>query len=80
MSNDSLVTLITGAGSGIGRDFAIALLKNNHNVTLTGRREKALKETVQLAGDIEGHALVFPSDVSIEQEVVALFQHIKHVS
>ena len=52
--------LITGAGSGIGRETARLFLENGWNVALAGRRAAALEETAQ------GHAraLVLPVDVT----------------
>ncbi|HEY5187691.1 MAG TPA: SDR family NAD(P)-dependent oxidoreductase, partial [Solirubrobacteraceae bacterium] len=40
------VAVITGAGSGIGRGVARALLADGYQVALAGRRERALQETV----------------------------------
>jgi NAD(P)-dependent dehydrogenase (short-subunit alcohol dehydrogenase family) len=65
--------LVTGAGSGVGRAVATALLQNGYAVALAGRRQDALEETAQLAG---GHALVVPTDVSKPDDVKALFDRI----
>jgi len=66
--------IVTGAGSGIGRAVAIALLKYNFNVTVVGRREEALKETVQMAGEYESNALVAAGDVSNPDTVEKIFK------
>ena len=42
--------IITGAGTGVGRHIAIQLSQAGWNLTLTGRTEKTLKETMDLAG------------------------------
>ena len=65
--------LITGAGSGVGRDAALVLLKNGFAVTMIGRREEALKETVAMAGEYGVNTLVFPGDVSDAATVRELF-------
>ncbi len=43
------IALVTGAGSGIGRACAIALLHDGWTVWLVGRRVPALHETAALA-------------------------------
>src|SRR5580700_6336297 len=62
--------IVTGAGSGVGRGIARALLGAGWQVALAGRREEALKET---AGAAEA-ALVVPTDVTSPAEVAALFE------
>ncbi|MFQ5565775.1 MAG: SDR family oxidoreductase [Paracoccaceae bacterium] len=57
------VALVTGAGSGIGRASALALLADGWRVALLGRRRKALEETAAQSGAAE-RALVAPCDVS----------------
>lgn len=62
--------VVTGAGSGIGRAVARALLERGWQVALAGRRPEALAQTA------EGYAarsLILPTDVSQEAEVDALF-------
>jgi NAD(P)-dependent dehydrogenase (short-subunit alcohol dehydrogenase family) len=64
------VAVVTGAGSGIGRATATALLDGGYRVVLAGRREELLKETA--AGS--GRALPVRTDVTDEESVRALFQ------
>ena len=63
------VALVTGAGSGIGRAVAHALLDEGYRVVLAGRRREPLEETAA------GHerADVRPADVSDPESVAALF-------
>lgn len=71
MMPQAQIAVVTGAGSGIGRSVARALLEDGWCVALAGRREDALRET---AAGFEGQALVLPTDVSHEQAVDALFE------
>ncbi|MCL4119602.1 UNVERIFIED_CONTAM: hypothetical protein GTU68_055937 [Idotea baltica] len=70
---DRKTAIVTGAGSGIGRACAIALLKDGYSVALAGRRAEALEETRSLAVDFSEHAIVIPTDVTDEQSVAELF-------
>lgn len=69
----SRVALVTGAGSGIGRHVANALLKGGFQVVLTGRTEARLKETRESAGALAENAHVITSDVTSPESVQALF-------
>ena len=69
MNDHGRVAVVTGAGSGIGRVVARALLEDGWRVALAGRREEALRET---AGDSPG-ALVVATDVRDPASVAALF-------
>jgi NAD(P)-dependent dehydrogenase (short-subunit alcohol dehydrogenase family) len=66
------VTVVTGAGSGIGRAVAVELAAHGHRLVLAGRREDALHET---AGLCEGDTpIVVPTDVRERAAVDALFR------
>lgn len=66
--------LVTGAGSGIGRVVAQALLQDGWRVALAGRRPEPLEETAQ---GYEVQTLMVPTDVSQEAEVDRLFEQIE---
>ena len=68
------IAIVTGAGSGIGRAIALALLADGYRVVLAGRRADALEETRALAGALAGHALAVPTDVTDPAAVHALFE------
>lgn len=72
MTENSRVAVVTGAGSGIGRAAALALLQDGYRVVLAGRREPLLAEVAQLGGAPE-RCLVVPTDVTDEASVLALF-------
>jgi len=65
--------VVTGAGSGLGRLIAHALLDDGYHVALAGRREPALVET---AGE-RPSALVVPTDVADAESVAALFARVR---
>ena len=70
------IAVVTGAGSGIGRAVALALLGAGWRVALAGRRAEALEETRRLAGEGADRALPAPTDVTEEAQVKALFGRI----
>ena len=73
MDLQSRVAVVTGAGSGIGRAAALALLKNGYSVVLAGRRKELLDRTAQEARTANARALVVPTDVSMPDSVRTLF-------
>jgi NAD(P)-dependent dehydrogenase (short-subunit alcohol dehydrogenase family) len=66
------VAIVTGAGSGIGRSVALALLEAGWAVALAGRRAEALQQVATESG-AGSRALAVPTDVTDEGAVVALF-------
>lgn len=62
-------SVITGAGSGVGRATAIALLRDGWRAALVGRRADALAETVKLAGAPAERALICPCDLGTRTAV-----------
>ena len=73
------IAIVTGAGSGIGKCSALALLREGYCVVLAGRRVEPLEMTVKEAGAIGSQALVVPTDVSKPASVHALFAKTKEV-
>jgi NAD(P)-dependent dehydrogenase (short-subunit alcohol dehydrogenase family) len=71
----SKIALVTGAGTGIGKAVALALLADGYTVVLTGRRLEPLQATVQSAGTDRAHA--FSADCSQPDAVDALFAFVQ---
>ncbi len=71
------VALVTGAGSGIGRVTAAALVADGWRVVYAGRRLEALRDAIIAAGDpfgdIGSRALAAPADVTQPDQVADLF-------
>ena len=78
MSAHSKVAIVTGAGTGIGKAVALALLKNGYRTVLAGRRKEPLQQTAKDAGPGK-QAPVVPTDVSDPQSVRALFAQTRQV-
>jgi NAD(P)-dependent dehydrogenase (short-subunit alcohol dehydrogenase family) len=72
------VAVVTGAGSGLGRAIAQALLIAGWNVAVAGRREAPLRETITANGWPPQAALAVPTDVTVPDSVAALFQQVDH--
>jgi NAD(P)-dependent dehydrogenase (short-subunit alcohol dehydrogenase family) len=70
------VALVTGAGTGIGKAAALALLAEDYRVALAGRRREPLEKTASESGAGE-RALVVPTDVTDPAAVRALFAKTK---
>jgi NAD(P)-dependent dehydrogenase (short-subunit alcohol dehydrogenase family) len=73
VDSDNKVALVTGAGSGIGRRVALALMKEGYSVVLAGRRADALEQTAREGAAYPGGSLAVPTDVSNADSVRALF-------
>jgi NAD(P)-dependent dehydrogenase (short-subunit alcohol dehydrogenase family) len=68
------VAVVTGGGSGLGRQIARTLLAAGWQVAVAGRREAELQETV---GASAGSGLAVPADVSVPESVTALFDVVR---
>jgi NAD(P)-dependent dehydrogenase (short-subunit alcohol dehydrogenase family) len=77
MSTMAKTAIVTGAGSGIGRATALALLGEGWAVALAGRRADALAATTECAGIHRVRALAVPTDVTDATAVSALFESTK---
>jgi NAD(P)-dependent dehydrogenase (short-subunit alcohol dehydrogenase family) len=70
------VALVTGAGTGIGKSAALALLKDGYSVALVGRRKELLEKTAADSG-AKDRALVLAADLAKPDEVKRVFQELK---
>lgn len=70
--DQSKVALVTGAGTGIGRAAALALLEGGYRVVLAGRRPEPLAGVIEESGAGQ-NALAVPADVRDEVSVEKLF-------
>jgi NAD(P)-dependent dehydrogenase (short-subunit alcohol dehydrogenase family) len=72
MVQDRKVAIVTGAGTGVGKAAALALLKDGYCVALAGRRREPL-EAVMAASGAGARALALPTDVADPESVRQLF-------
>jgi len=79
ISSSKKIALVTGAGTGIGRSVALALLREGYSVVLAGRRAEPLEETASAAPDPGARRLVIPTDITDPASVEALFTKVKDV-
>ena len=77
MAASHKVALVTGAGTGIGKAVALALMREGYAVTLAGRRADKLEETAAEGKSTNGKSLVMPTDVSDPASVKAAFARTK---
>ena len=77
MNSTSKVALVTGAGTGIGRNTALGLLEEGYSVVLAGRRIELLERTKREAGDSGSRTLIVPTDVGSPESVRELFNKIR---
>jgi NAD(P)-dependent dehydrogenase (short-subunit alcohol dehydrogenase family) len=74
--NASKVAVVTGAGTGIGKAAALALLKEGYGVALAGRRLQPLEQAIAEAGQ-GAKAIAVATDVGDPASVKALFEKVK---
>jgi NAD(P)-dependent dehydrogenase (short-subunit alcohol dehydrogenase family) len=77
MTASNKVAIVTGAGSGIGKASAVALVKAGYCVTFAGRRAEALAEAIADCGDAADRALAVATDVTVPESVRNLFEQTK---
>ena len=65
------IAIVTGAGSGIGRAIAAAMIGEGARVVLVGRRKDRVEEVAREAG---GSAMALAADVSKQDEIVRVLQ------
>ena len=77
MNSQTKVALVTGAGTGVGKQTTLLLLQAGYSVALAGRRTEPLKTTVAAAEVEASRTLVVPTDVGDPDSVRTLFAQIR---
>jgi len=77
MTSSNRVAIVTGAGTGIGKHSALALLKEGYAVALAGRRKDLLEAAAAEGKSTGSPTLVVPTDVGDPEAVRALFAKTK---
>ncbi len=70
------VAVVTGAGTGIGKSAALALLQDGYHVGLVGRRQEMLEKTAAESGAGD-RALVLAADITRDADVERVFAEVK---
>ncbi|MBJ89424.1 MAG: 2-deoxy-D-gluconate 3-dehydrogenase [Woeseia sp.] len=74
---DGKVALVTGAGTGLGREFAVTLAKAGATVALAARRSDKLAETAEIIERAGGKSLSLSLDVTDSLSVTACLEQIE---
>ncbi|MDA1348086.1 MAG: SDR family oxidoreductase [Chloroflexi bacterium] len=74
LSLDGKIVVITGAGTGLGREMALAIARAGGDLVLAARRPVPIEEVAALAGEIGSRAIAVPTDVTDTTQVDALFR------
>ncbi len=77
MATNGKTAIVTGAGSGIGRATALALLREGYAVALAGRHVETLTDTIRAAGADGSRAIAVATDVGDAASVQALFDRMR---
>ncbi|HEU4662264.1 MAG TPA: SDR family oxidoreductase [Pseudolabrys sp.] len=75
MSAAGKIAIVTGAGTGVGRAAALALMNAGYTVALAGRRKEKLDEVAKEG--VAGKSLSVPTDVADPGSIKALFAKVK---
>ncbi len=76
MTSIDKVAIVTGAGTGIGKSAALALLKEGYRVALVGRRQELLDKTASDSGAAD-RTLSLPTDLAKPANIAPVFAAVK---
>jgi NAD(P)-dependent dehydrogenase (short-subunit alcohol dehydrogenase family) len=73
MTSHDRIAIVTGAGTGVGRAAALALMKAGYVVALAGRRADKLEEVAAEGAAAQGRSLAVETDIANPASIKALF-------
>jgi NAD(P)-dependent dehydrogenase (short-subunit alcohol dehydrogenase family) len=76
MAGQQKVAVVTGAGTGVGKAAALALIKEGYAVAFVGRRKDVLEQAIAEAG-AGAKALAISADISKPEEIKKIFAQVK---
>jgi NAD(P)-dependent dehydrogenase (short-subunit alcohol dehydrogenase family) len=71
------IAIVTGAGTGVGKAVALALMRAGYAAVLAGRRTEKLEETAREGAASKAESFIVPTDVSNPQSIRNLFAKTK---
>ena len=77
MTHTPKIAIVTGAGTGVGRAAALALMSAGYVVALAGRRPDKLEEVAEIGTTLPGQGLVVPTDIADPSAIKGLFTAVK---
>ena len=77
VAQNGKIAVVTGAGSGVGKDSSLALAEDGWTVVLAGRRAEPLNEVSGMITGRGGTALAVPTDAADPESVRALFATVR---
>jgi NAD(P)-dependent dehydrogenase (short-subunit alcohol dehydrogenase family) len=77
MAATAKIALVTGAGTGVGKGAALALMQAGFTVVLAGRRKDKLEEVAKEGAAAGGKSLAVPADIADPASIKALFAKTK---
>jgi short-subunit dehydrogenase len=77
MQPEQKLVLVTGAGSGIGRELSIEAARRGMAVALCGRRQEALEATGALLGPAAPHSII-SADITRSEDRRRIVDHIRN--
>src|SRR5205809_200934 len=77
MAATQKIAMVTGAGTGVGRACALALMKAGYTVVLAGRRRDKLEEVAKEGAAFGGKSLSVAADIADPASIKNLFAETK---
>ena len=76
LSLEGVTAVVTGGGTGLGKEMALAMARAGADVAVAGRRSGPIDETAALVADMGRRALAVPTDVTDSSQVRRLFRRV----